>query len=154
MLSTTNMQRNQDSFNYFPKDESIKPALCTDLMSWNVSVRPLVQREPEGKDNFKSSSNYDLVGPENHPIRLIGRIKISLDEEDRLEAMSWTKTSENSLHGGYYLNCLHSSPYKKLFSPPKVKPSFKKLLPLKSIKISVGTQHTSYVSLLIIVQAF
>ena len=69
-LSTTNMQRNQDSFNYFPKDESIKPALCTDLMTWNDSVRPLVPREPEGKDNFNSSSNYDLVGPENHPIRI------------------------------------------------------------------------------------
>ena len=37
------------------------------------------------------------------------------------------QTLEGSLNEGYYRNCLHSSPHQRLFSPPRVKPSFKQI---------------------------
>ena len=66
--------------------------------------------------------------------------------------MTETQTPENPLNEKYYLNCLHSSPYQKLFFPPRVKPYFKQIQRHKLYKKSVRNQHTSHVSALIIMQ--
>ena len=75
-LETIKMQGQQDSFNSSPRNESINPEICTDPKSWNGPIRTLVKREPESEDNFNSSSNYDLIGPENHPIGIMEELKL------------------------------------------------------------------------------
>ena len=91
-LNTTTMQGHQDNVNSSPKGESITPEMYTDLRSWNCPVGPFVEMEPEGGTNFNSTSKNEFTGLENYSVGLLERIKITLEEENKLETMTETQT--------------------------------------------------------------
>ena len=126
-LHTTTVQGHQDGVKSSPEDESNTPEINADLILWTCPVGSLIKMEPEKETNFGSTSPNEFEGLEDYSVRLLDGVKITLEEESKLETMTETQTSESSLNKKYYLNYLHSSPHQRLFSPPRVKPYFKQI---------------------------
>ena len=114
-LHTTTVQTLQGGINSSPECESNTPEMGIDLILWTCPAETLFEVEPETETN----------GLESCSIKLTNKVQNILEEESELEAMTETQIPEDPLNEKYYLNCLHSSPYQKLFLPPRVKPYFK-----------------------------
>ena len=112
-LSSTTVQEHQDGVNSPSQGQSNTPDVNTDLVSCPVESN--VEIKSEDELSFNSTSSNEFEGLEKHSVNLLERVKITLDKENNLKALSNMQTSEGSLNEGYYRNCLHSSPHQRLF---------------------------------------
>ena len=88
-ISTT-MQEHQDGVKSSPQGESNTPDVNTDLVT--CPVESLVEIKSEDELSFNSTSSNEFEGLEKHSVSLLERLKMTLDKENNLGAMSSMQT--------------------------------------------------------------